>query len=90
MAEALLPTAQQSALLAELPADEPVVMINLLRFNKPNGAARYVRYAREVQPHLQAVGTKALDAGTACAHLIGEEPRACCARAALMSWCAMR
>ena len=75
MAEAILPTAEQSGLLAELPADEPVVMINLLRFNKPNGAAHYERYAREVQPHLTAVGAKALYAGTACAHLIGEEPR---------------
>ncbi len=32
MAEPILPTSEQSRLLAELPPDQPVVMVNLLRF----------------------------------------------------------
>lgn len=72
MAEPIVPTAEQSALLAQLPAEEPVVMINLLRFNRPDGAACYERYAREVRPHLEAAGAKGLYAGTGKAFVIGD------------------
>jgi uncharacterized protein (DUF1330 family) len=75
MAEPIVPTTEQSALLAQLPAEEPVVMINLLQFKKPDGAAHYERYAREVRPHLDAVGAKGLYAGSGKAYVIGDGPR---------------
>jgi uncharacterized protein (DUF1330 family) len=67
-----LPTAEQAEQLAQIPEDQPVVMINLLRFNKPDGAEHYERYAREVQPHLERVGGSPIYAGTAEAQVIGE------------------
>jgi len=75
MADPVVPTAEQSALLAGLPADQPVVMINLLQFKQPDGESHYARYAREVGPHLDAVGASALYAGTARAFVIGEGAR---------------
>ena len=75
MAEQIVPTAEQGELLAGLPADEPVVMINLLQFRQPDGRASYARYAREVGPHLQAVGARVLYAGEAKAFVIGEGAR---------------
>lgn len=75
MAHQIVPTSEQSALLAGLPADEPVVMINLLRFKQPDGASHYARYAREVAPHLGAVGARGRYAGAARAFVIGEGAR---------------
>ena len=74
MAQQIVPTSEQSALLAGLPADEPVV-INLLKFKEPDGASHDVRYGREVVPHLEAVGARALYAGSARAFVIGEGSR---------------
>lgn len=67
-----LPTAEQAEQLARIPEDQPVVMINLLRFNQPDGIEHYQRYAREVQPHLERVGGTPVYAGTAEAQVIGE------------------
>lgn len=75
MSEPIVPTAEQQALLAGLPADQPVVMINLLGFRQPDGATHYGRYAREVQPHLESVGARAIYAGTTRGFLIGEGAR---------------
>lgn len=75
MAGPIVPTAEQSALLAKLSSEEPVVMINLLQLKKPDGAAHYERYAREVRPHLEAVGARTLYAGTAQVCVIGDSPR---------------
>lgn len=75
MGQPIVPASEQSALLAELPGEEPVVMINLLQFKQPDGASHYARYAREVVPHLEAVGAKLLYAGTARAFVIGEGAR---------------
>jgi|SRR5436190_17242099 len=72
MAEGLVPTAKQAQQLAQIPEDQPIVMINLLRFNQPDGAEHYGRYAREVQPHLERVGAAPIYAGTAEAFVIGE------------------
>ncbi len=75
MPTSVVPTREQSALLADLPADQPVVMINLLLYKRPDGAQSYARYAREVIPHLEAVGAKGLYAGDARAFVIGEGAR---------------
>ncbi len=75
MTDPVVANPEQRALLAELPPEDPVVMINLLQFKQPGGAAHYERYARDVGPHLTAVGARPLYAGTAQAFVIGEGPR---------------
>jgi len=71
MSESITPTADPRELLAGLPADEPVVMINLLRSKPDGGAASYALYAEAVVPHMQSVGATLLYAGDAKASLIG-------------------
>jgi uncharacterized protein (DUF1330 family) len=61
--------------LAELPADSPVVMVNLLQFKEPGGRERYLQYGREVGPHLERVGATVRYSGTAGANVIGDDSR---------------
>jgi uncharacterized protein (DUF1330 family) len=75
MSESITPTADPRELLAGLPPDEPVVMINLLKFRPDGGAASYARYAAGVEPHMQQVGAVLLYAGDAKASLIGSTER---------------
>ena len=60
---------------AELSADAPVVMINLLKFNDGGGRERYLQYGREVQPHLDRVGASIRYAGSAPVNVIGDGER---------------
>jgi uncharacterized protein (DUF1330 family) len=60
--------------VAARPADEPVVMVNLLKFKQPGGLERYLQYGQEVAPHLQRVGGKVRFGGGAPGAVIGEEP----------------
>jgi hypothetical protein len=53
MSSSLEPTPEQFAALAARPADEPVVMVNLLQFRADGGRESYARYAQGVAPHLQ-------------------------------------
>lgn len=71
----LQPTPEQFAAVAARPADEPVVMINLLRFKADGGLERYAQYGRDVTPHLERVGATVLYAGGAPAVVIGEGER---------------
>ena len=59
---------------ANLPADAPVVMINLLKFNE-SGVERYLQYLSEVQPHLDSVGGSLRYAGTGPVNVIGDGDR---------------
>jgi uncharacterized protein (DUF1330 family) len=54
--------------------DAPVVMINLLQF-RPDGAASYQRYAKEVQPYLDSVGATVVYAGDASHVVAGDIDR---------------
>jgi len=58
-----------------LPADAPVVMINLLKFHAGDGLASYLTYTREVQPHLERVGGAVRYAGTNPHNVIGDGER---------------
>ncbi|MEM7336608.1 MAG: DUF1330 domain-containing protein, partial [Chloroflexota bacterium] len=76
----VVPTrAQFSQLMKEYPADEPVVMINLLKFKAKSdtgdetGAEAYARYGRNVQPLLEAVGGRLLWSGRVNMTVIGDE-----------------
>jgi uncharacterized protein (DUF1330 family) len=60
------------AALAARPADEPVVMINLLKFLPDGGRESYARYAQEVAPHLQRVGGTLRFSGGSPTQVIGD------------------
>jgi uncharacterized protein (DUF1330 family) len=68
-------TREQIAALAARPADEPVLMVNLLKFKTNGGLESYLRYGQEVTPHLQRVGAIVRYSGTAPAYVIGEGER---------------
>jgi uncharacterized protein (DUF1330 family) len=72
MSSSLEPTPEQFAALAQRPADEPVVMINLLQFRPDGGRESYLRYTREVAPHLQRVGGTVRYVGAAPSVVIGD------------------
>ena len=60
---------------ANLPADQPVVMINLLKFNDTGGVDSYQKYGAEVQPHLERVGGRVVYAGGSPWAIIGDDER---------------
>ncbi len=72
MSSALEPTPEQFAALAARPADQPVVMVNLLKFKTAGGLESYLQYGREVVPHLQRVGATVRYAGAAPTVVIGD------------------
>jgi uncharacterized protein (DUF1330 family) len=71
MSAHLEPTHEQFEILSARPADEPVVMVNLLQF-RDGGRESYLRYVQEAGPHLQRVGGTVRYAGTAPAQIIGD------------------
>ena len=75
MSTTLGPTAEQLAALTTRPADAPVLMVNLLKFEPTGGLESYQRYAREVAPHLERVGATLRYAGTAPGVVIGDGER---------------
>jgi uncharacterized protein (DUF1330 family) len=72
MSASLEPTPDQIAALAARPADEPVVMINLLQFRADGGRQSYIRYIQEVTPHLLRVGGTVRYAGESPKIVIGD------------------
>jgi uncharacterized protein (DUF1330 family) len=72
MSPPLEPTAEQMSALAARPADEPVLMVNLLKFTADGGRESYARYAQEVVPHLQRVGGTVRYTGSAPTQVIGD------------------
>lgn len=71
----LEPTADQLASLEALPADAPVVMVNLLQFTQPDGMKYYLKYSAAVAPLLARVGATVRYSGSAEFHVIGEQDR---------------
>jgi uncharacterized protein (DUF1330 family) len=69
---AVEPTPEQIAALAARPADEPVVMVNLLKFRADGGQQSYVHYVQEAAAHLARVGGTVHYAGASPAVVIGE------------------
>ncbi|WAC91904.1 DUF1330 domain-containing protein [Mycobacterium sp. Aquia_213] len=68
----LEPTAEQFAALAARPADAPVFMVNLLKFQPEGGLERYLQYGEGVVPHLERVGAALRYAGGAPSMVIGD------------------
>ncbi len=75
MGSSLEPSPEQFAALTARPADAPVVMVNLLKFKPSGGLDSYLRYGREVAPHLERVGATVRYAGTAPTNVIGDGER---------------
>lgn len=75
MGSSLKPTPEQFAALVGRPADQPVVMVNLLKFKTAGGLESYLQYGREVAPHLQRVGATLRYAGAAPTVVIGDGER---------------
>jgi uncharacterized protein (DUF1330 family) len=71
--EAEQPNIEQFKKLMKNPSDEPVVMLNLLKFKPEGGLASYGRYAMEVQKFMTEVGAKMIFLSKACELLIGHE-----------------
>jgi len=77
----IFPTQEQFEELRALPADEPVVMLNLLRFRDRasapdeglSGREAYERYGREAAPFLARVGGRMLNGVVARQVVIGPE-----------------
>ncbi len=65
-------TPEQFAALAARPPDAPVVMINLMQFRADGGRESYLRYTREVAPHLRRVGAAVRYAGALPSVVIGD------------------
>jgi uncharacterized protein (DUF1330 family) len=59
--------------LTEFASDQPVVMINLLKFAEPDGLQSYQRYGAAVAPFLKRVGASVVYGGTSPAFVIGDE-----------------
>jgi uncharacterized protein (DUF1330 family) len=76
VSSAVTPSADQASALAQLPKDVPIVMVNLLAFKRPGGAASYARYAADVQAHLERVKGRALYVGEQRQMVIGGDARA--------------
>jgi uncharacterized protein (DUF1330 family) len=72
---ALEPTPEQFAALAARPADQPVVMVNLLKFRREGGRESYARYGQLVAPHLKRVGGTVRYAGGAPTQVIGDDEK---------------
>jgi uncharacterized protein (DUF1330 family) len=52
--------------------DGPVAMLNVLKFREDSGRDSYLRYAQEVQPHLDRVGASIVYVGDAGGVVIGD------------------
>ena len=83
---AVEPTAAQISATAELPSDQPIVMLNLLRFRQDadysassdlapaepiSGADAYAIYGAAAMPHLEAAGASVVVQGGTAATVIG-------------------
>jgi uncharacterized protein (DUF1330 family) len=69
---AMLPTPVQMQEFLALPDDQPIVMVNLLKFKPDGGQAEYAKYAAGVQPILEKLGAKIVFSGKAEFCLIGQ------------------
>lgn len=69
---ALLPTPEQMQTYVALPDEQPIVMVNLLKFKPDGGAAAYAKYAAAIDPILKKIGAKVIFSGTGHYCLIGQ------------------
>ncbi|WP_102143982.1 DUF1330 domain-containing protein [Mycobacterium hubeiense] len=63
------------AALNDFPADEPIVMVNLLKFKQPGGLDSYLRYGAGVTPLLERAGAKVRYGGSLPTAVIGDDAK---------------
>lgn len=71
----ITPPAEENSVVAGLPSDAPVTMVNLLRFKQPDGLEHYFRYGVEIAPLLQRAGGTVRYAGSAPLYVNGDGQR---------------
>lgn len=59
--------------LNDFPSDQPVVMVDLLKFAEPDGLRSYQRYGAAVAPLLERVGASIVYGGSSAAFVVGDE-----------------
>ena len=67
------PTGADLRRFLEAGPDDPVVMLNLLRFRPDGGRESYERYAREIHPFLEKVGAEMVYVGDTSTALVAPE-----------------
>ena len=67
---AMLPTPEQRKAFVALP-EEPVVMVNLLKFKPNGGEEEYAKYISGLEPVFQRIGARVLFSGKAATCFIG-------------------
>lgn len=71
----ITPPAEEVGVVAGLPSDAPVTMVNLLRFKQPDGLEHYFRYGAEIGPLLQQAGATVRYGGSSPRYVIGDGQR---------------
>ncbi len=66
------PTQAQIDALTSHPSEGPVVMVNVLRFDKAEGSGEYMKYAEKVVRILEKIGAKQLYMGSYDSTVIGD------------------
>ena len=66
------PTKEQYKALFDLPKDQPVVMLNILKYNGTDGKEAYHRYMKNVVPFLEKAKGKMIWKGTPIHTVIGD------------------
>lgn len=66
------PTQVQIDALASHPGEGPVVMVNVLRFDKDEGSGEYVKYAEKVAGILETIGAEQIYMGSYDSTVIGD------------------
>ncbi len=69
----LSPSAEQLAHLRTLNPEGPVVMLNLLRFNRAGGREAYAAYGQAAAPYLRQSGAQIRYLGDVAATVIGPD-----------------
>jgi uncharacterized protein (DUF1330 family) len=67
------PTGADLKRFLETAPDQPVVMLNLLRFKPDGGREGYERYAREIVPFLEKVGARTIYLGDTSTALVAPD-----------------
>ena len=66
------PTKEQFKELLNLPQDQPVIMVNILKYNGEAGKQAYQRYMQNVMPFLKKVNGKLIWKGQSVHTVIGD------------------
>lgn len=61
--------------LNDFPSDQPILMVNLLKFKQPGGLDSYLQYGAGVAPLLERAGAQVRYGGSTPAVVLGEDAK---------------